>query len=107
MKVCSSGGRERAPRRRSKEGVAAPVVDAYRHETTVLVGEHTLLKMGKSTSVGHRLAVAIVAARMFLAASARIDEMQIFFMLHQGGVGHLMQAGDSHRAAAMLAYRIV
>ena len=82
------------------------MIDAYRHESAVLAGEHTLLEIGKATGVGHWLAVPIVDTRLVLTTSGRIDQLQIFFMLHQSGVGCLMQASSCHRAATMLTYRI-
>ena len=90
-----------------KVRVAAPVIDANRHEAVVLVGEHAFLELGESTGVGYWLAVAIETARLVLTAFGGIYQTQIFFLLHQSGVCHLMQASSCHKAAAMLAYRIV
>ena len=86
--------------KKSTFALLAPVIDANRHEAAVLVGEHAFLEMGESTGVGYRFAVAIVAARLVLTASGGINKMQIFLLLHQGGVGHLMQASGCHRADA-------
>ena len=90
-----------------KVRVAAPVIDANRHETVVLVGEHALLELGESTGVSYWLAVAIEAARLVLTAFGRIDQTQIYFLLHQSGVGNVMQASSCHRAVGMLTYWIV
>ena len=66
------------------------MIDAYRHESAILIGEHPLLEIGKSTGVGHRLAVPTVDTRLILTASGWIDQLPIFFMLHQSEVSYLM-----------------
>ena len=69
-------GRERTVATSSlKIWIAAPVIDAYRHESAVLAGEHTLLEIGKATGVGHWLAVPIVDTRLVLTTSGRIDQL--------------------------------
>ena len=88
--------------------VASEVETEGSHELVVLLWEHVLLEVGESSGEYHRFFVAIVYTRFVLAASGWIDQTQIlFFLLHHHGVSNMAQASSSHRATAMLTYRII
>ena len=89
-----------------KVWITAPMVYAYRHNLSVLVREHTLLKIGETTGVSYGLVVSIVGASFVLTAAVRVNQLQILFLLHQCGVCYLMQASGGQRAVNMFTYRV-
>ena len=88
--------------------VASEVEDEVRYELVILLWVHMLLEVGESSGENHRLFIPIVCTCLVLATSGGIDQTQILFvLLHEDGVGYLVQTGSRHGAAAMLTHRIV
>ena len=88
--------------------VASEVETECSHELVILLWEHMLLEVGESSGEYHRLFVMIVCTSLVFAASGWIEQTKILFILLQHhGVSNMMQASSSHRATAMLTYRIV